>query len=67
MHAIKVAMREIALSDTKLIGGKTAKNQPITVYDTPPYTYPNIEIDVRKGLLACAKMDFRTWRHRTPF
>ncbi len=51
IHNIEVAMREIALSDTKLIGGKTAKNQPITVYDTSgPYTDSNIEIDVRKGL-----------------
>ena len=52
LHNIQVAMREIALSDTKaLFNGKTESNPPITVYDTSgPYTDPNVEIDVRKGL-----------------
>src|SRR5690606_15777753 len=51
IHPIKVAMREIVLSDTKLAKGGVEKNPPITVYDTSgPYTDPNIEIDVRKGL-----------------
>ena len=44
-------MREITLSDTKLISGKTEKNQPITVYDTSGvYTDENYQVDVRKGL-----------------
>lgn len=51
IHPIKVAMREIELSDTKLAKGGVEKNPPVTVYDTSgPYTDPNIEIDVRKGL-----------------
>lgn len=48
---IKVAMREIALSPTKLQNDKLEENAPVRVYDTSgPYTDPNIEIDVRKGL-----------------
>ena len=54
LHDIKVAMREISLSDTinKMDRTKPAqKNQPVTVYDTSgPYTDPDIEIDVRKGI-----------------
>jgi len=51
LHNIHVAMREITLSDTKLISGKTEKNQPITVYDTSGvYTDENYQVDVRKGL-----------------
>ena len=51
IHPIKVAMREIKLSDTKLSRGGVEHNPPVTVYDTSgPYTDPNIEIDVRKGL-----------------
>ncbi len=53
MHNIQVAMREITLEDTQQAGqpGKTEKNAPVTVYDTSgPYTDPNIDIDVRKGL-----------------
>ncbi len=54
LHDIKVAMREISLSDTvnKMDKSKPAqKNQPVTVYDTSgPYTDPAIEIDVRKGI-----------------
>jgi phosphomethylpyrimidine synthase len=50
MHDIKVAMREISLSDTK-INGKSVPNQSVVVYDTSgPYTDPNIQIDVKKGL-----------------
>ncbi len=49
-HDIQVAMREISLSPTK-INGKSVENKPITVYDTSgPYTDPNVQIDVRKGL-----------------
>lgn len=54
LHDIKVAMREISLSDTinKMDKNKPAqKNAPVTVYDTSgPYTDPTIEIDVRKGI-----------------
>lgn len=54
IHNIKVAMREITLSDTthKFSPDKPAeKNEPIAVYDTSgPYTDPSIEIDVRKGI-----------------
>ncbi|TXC78645.1 phosphomethylpyrimidine synthase ThiC [Luteibaculum oceani] len=54
IHDIKVAMREITLNDTRLKFNPSAgveKNAPVTVYDTSgPYTDPNIEIDVRKGL-----------------
>lgn len=51
LNDIQVAMREIKLSDTKLNGGKTERNVPVTVYDTSgPYTDENVEIDVRKGL-----------------
>ncbi|MBJ6368170.1 phosphomethylpyrimidine synthase ThiC [Snuella sedimenti] len=53
MHPhIRVAMREIALSDTKeAITGNSIPNEPVTVYDTSgPYTDPNKEIDIYKGL-----------------
>lgn len=48
---IQVAMREITLSPTKLQSGELEQNPPVRVYDTSgPYTDPNIQIDVRKGL-----------------
>ncbi|MGL4583567.1 MAG: phosphomethylpyrimidine synthase ThiC [Flavobacterium sp.] len=48
---IEVAMREIALSNTKLSNGGIEENLPVTVYDTSgPYTDPNITIDIRKGI-----------------
>ena len=52
---VKVAMREISLTESKpmFTDGEFKKdeNPPITVYDTSgPYTDPNIEIDVRKGI-----------------
>ncbi|WP_367755460.1 phosphomethylpyrimidine synthase ThiC [Flavobacterium sp. WC2430] len=51
IHPIKVAMREIALADTKMSNGRIEKNPPVTVYDTSgPFTDPNIDIDIRKGL-----------------
>lgn len=53
IHDIKVAMREIEVSDTihKFSGKAPEKNAPVTVYDTSgPYTDPNIEIDVRRGI-----------------
>ena len=49
---IKVAMREISLSDTidSLTKKKTA-NEPVTVYDTSgPYTDPNKDINIHKGI-----------------
>ena len=53
MHDINVAMREVSLADTKLHGpnSKGTPNPPITIYDTSgPYTDPNIDIDVKKGI-----------------
>lgn len=51
LFPIRVAMRKIALSDTKLANGSIEKNPPVTVYDTSgPYTDPNIQIDIRKGI-----------------
>ncbi|HEY0297689.1 MAG TPA: phosphomethylpyrimidine synthase ThiC, partial [Arachidicoccus sp.] len=51
IHQIKVAMREISLSDTKLSGGKTEQNPAVTIYDTSgAYTDENMQIDIRKGL-----------------
>ncbi|BDD12374.1 phosphomethylpyrimidine synthase (plasmid) [Fulvitalea axinellae] len=55
LHDIKVGMREIELEDTTihLANGekKHEKNAPVTVYDASgPYSDPNIEIDVHKGL-----------------
>ncbi|MBD0831274.1 phosphomethylpyrimidine synthase ThiC [Aestuariibaculum sediminum] len=49
---IKVAMREISLSDTKdTFTGKLTPNEPVTVYDTSgPYTDPNKEINVHNGI-----------------
>ncbi|MGJ1195720.1 phosphomethylpyrimidine synthase ThiC [Sphingobacterium spiritivorum] len=51
LHPVKVAMRRINLSDTKLSNGGVQHNPPITIYDTSgPYTDVNAVIDVRKGL-----------------
>ncbi len=54
MHDVRVAMREIQLedSDSTFSGnGGSAKNLSITVYDTSgPYTDPQVDIDVCKGL-----------------
>ncbi len=48
---IQVPMREISLSPTLLQDGSKEANPSIRIYDTSgPYTDPNIEIDVRKGL-----------------
>lgn len=48
---VKVAMREILLSPTKLTGGKMEDNASVVVYDTSgPYTDENATIDIRKGL-----------------
>lgn len=51
LFPIKVAMREISLSQTKLSSGGIEVNPPVTVYDTSgPYTDDQAVIDVRKGL-----------------
>ena len=51
---IQVAMREIVLADTERkfdFGFPSEQNRPVTVYDTSgPYTDPNVEIDLKKGL-----------------
>ena len=52
---IKVAMREISCSPTKSSDPETPdeENPSVLVYDTSgPYTDPNVEIDVYKGLPA---------------
>jgi phosphomethylpyrimidine synthase len=51
IHNIKVAMREIILSPTKLANGKTELNHPVTIYDTGgAYTDDAANIDIKKGL-----------------
>lgn len=55
IHDIRVAMREIELTDSKAVFSEgnflKEKNPAVTVYDTSgPYTDPNIDIDVKKGL-----------------
>jgi len=49
---IKVAMREIALSDTiDSLTKKRIPNEPVTIYDTSgPYTDPNKEVNVHSGI-----------------
>ena len=50
LHELRVAMREITLSDTvsRVIGGeKREANAPVTVYDTSgPYTDPEYAVDM---------------------
>ena len=54
-HPIRVAMREISLSDS-LVGGTKEdpvfeSNEPVRVYDTSgPYTDPKVDVDVHVGL-----------------
>ena len=49
---VRVAMREISLHPTKLQNGEFEQNAPVRVYDTSgPYTDPDVNIDVRKGLM----------------
>lgn len=52
LHDIKVPMREIGLHDTRdQTTGDMIKNDSVTIYDTSgPYTDPNVDIDVNKGL-----------------
>ncbi|MGG1675456.1 phosphomethylpyrimidine synthase ThiC [Neobacillus sp. NRS-1170] len=52
---IKVPMREIQLTRTVTTYGEE-ENAPVRVYDTSgPYTDPNHQIDIRKGLQALRK------------
>ncbi len=49
--SIRVPMREIAQSPTKLTDGSLRANPPIAVYDTSgPYTDPDAELDLQAGL-----------------
>jgi phosphomethylpyrimidine synthase len=55
--SVKVAMRQINLSDSKAMFTRGEfvkdKNQPVVVYDTSgPFTDPAIDIDVKKGIPA---------------
>ncbi len=51
LHNIKVAMREITLSDTERKDKPVEKNAPVIVYDTSgPYTDENATIDIHAGL-----------------
>jgi phosphomethylpyrimidine synthase len=54
LHDIRVAMREITLSDTVSHAGSqkvSQQNAPVTVYDTSgPYTDPEVTIDLEQGL-----------------
>lgn len=48
---IKVPMRKIKLSPTKLSNGKLLYNPDVIVYDTSgPYTDPNVTINIYKGI-----------------
>ena len=51
LHNIKVAMREIILSPTKMADGKIEHNAPVTVYDTGgAFTDDAIVVNIKKGL-----------------
>ena len=51
IHPVRVAMREIQLSPTKLTNGTLEDNPPVTVYDTSgPYTDESSEINILEGL-----------------
>ena len=49
---VRVPMREISLTPTRVThGGTSSLNPPVTVYDTSgPYTDPSVAIDIRAGL-----------------
>jgi phosphomethylpyrimidine synthase len=51
IHPIKVAMYAKLAKTTRNVQWSYRENPPITIYDTSgPFTDPNIEIDIRKGL-----------------
>ena len=48
---LRVPMREIRVAPTHTHAGLTVENPAVTVYDTSgPYTDPDVEIDLRRGL-----------------
>lgn len=48
---VKVAMRAVQLSPTKIDGKVISENPQVFIYDTSgPYTDPNKEIDVKRGI-----------------
>src|SRR5207237_4850662 len=48
---VRVPMREIRVSPTHTHSGLTIENPAVTLYDTSgPYTDPNAQIDLRRGL-----------------
>ena len=51
---LRVGMREVTLTPTvKMVDGEKQciENPPVTIYDTSgPYSDPEVEIDLRKGL-----------------
>jgi len=48
---VRVPMREIRVASTQTHAGLTVENPPVIVYDTSgPYTDPDVEIDLRRGL-----------------
>jgi len=56
LHDIKVAMREVELSSTTKSNGEVEKNPSVVIYDTSgPFTDPNIDIDIHKGLFPLRK------------
>ncbi|WP_065220330.1 MULTISPECIES: phosphomethylpyrimidine synthase ThiC [Butyricimonas] len=51
MFDIQVPMRRITLSPTIDLDGVKVENEPVVVYDTSgPYTDPNYQVDLHKGL-----------------
>lgn len=53
IHPVKVAMRKITLTDTRIHGknGDAVPNAPVVVYDTSgAFSDPNIHIDVATGI-----------------
>ncbi|HEX5761383.1 MAG TPA: phosphomethylpyrimidine synthase ThiC [Thermoanaerobaculia bacterium] len=51
MPGVRVPMREIRQQPTRGADGGLAENPPVAVYDTSgPYTDPEAEVDVRRGL-----------------
>ena len=53
IHPVKVAMRRITLTDTRVHGkaGEAVPNDPVVVYDTSgAFSDPDIHIDVSTGI-----------------
>ena len=48
---LRVAMRQIDLTPTRLSNGSLSQNEPLVVYDpSGPYTDSKIQVDIKKGL-----------------